>query len=130
MALITDTRKDPLWCPNVDTAELVSGDPVDVGSRFRFHQHLDRPGGKRVEFDADVEVLELEENRIVWNVSDRFQERQIEVQVRPSKDGTRITQTTRASFKKPPGLAGFAYPFLARRVLKDQFRQLAGYFKE
>ena len=104
MALIADTRNDPLWCPNVDTAELVTGEPVETGSRFTFRQHLDRPGGKRVEFDAEVEVLELDEHRILWQVTDRFQERQIEVRVEPSKEGTRITQTTRASFNKPLGL--------------------------
>ena len=127
-ALISDTRNDPEWCPNVDEAELVNGTDVEVGATFRFHQHLDR-GGKRIEFDATVEVVSLEEDAIEWNVEDRFQTRNISIAVKPEKGGTRITQTTRASFVKNPGLTvRYGYPILAKRTLKDQFEQLAAHF--
>jgi len=31
LRFIADTRNDPLWCPNVESVELVDGDTVDVG---------------------------------------------------------------------------------------------------
>lgn len=123
---IADTRNDPLWCPNVDTAELVAGDGVEVGSRFTFHQHLDR-GQKRLEFDGEVEVVALADRSIHWIVSDRFQVREIELAVESEGDGSRITQTTRARFRKPPGMAKWAYPFIAKRTFKDQFSKLEDY---
>ena len=127
-ALVSDTRNDPVWCPNVDTAELVSGDGVAVGSKFRFHQHLEARG-RRVEFDADVEVTTLEERSISWLVTDRFQERRIELSVEPKAGKTRITQVTRASFHRKPSLVQrFAYPILAKRTLRQQFEQLSAQF--
>jgi hypothetical protein len=129
LRFIADTRNDPLWCPNVDTADLVDGDSVDVGSRFRFHQHLDRPGGKHIEFDVDVEIVQLDDRSVKWLVSDRFQDRKIEITVEPQGEGSRITQVTQASFHKSPGLAKWIYPLLARRTLKDQFRHLAAHFE-
>jgi len=32
---VTDTRDDPEWCPNVDSAELVEGDGASAVSVFR-----------------------------------------------------------------------------------------------
>jgi len=128
-ALISDTRNDPEWCPNVDSAELVEGNGVEVGAKFRFHQHLER-SGKRIEFDATVEIVSLGEDAIGWRVEDRFQTRNISIAVTSEKDGTRITQTTDASFLKKPGLTTrYGYPILARRTLKDQFRHLAAHFE-
>ncbi len=129
ISFIADTRNDPLWCPNVESADLIDGDTVDVGSRFRFHQHLDRPGGKRIEFDVEVEIIQLDENSVKWRVTDRFQAREIEITVEPHGDGSLITQVTRASFHKSPGFAKWVYPLLARRTLKDQFRHLAEHFE-
>ena len=129
--LIADTRNDPEWCPNVEEAELIEGDGVEVGARFRFHQHLDRPGGGVVEFDATVEIVSLGEQSIEWKVEDRFQTREISIMVEPENDGTGITQTTHASFRKKPGLiTRLGYPVLARRTFKDQFRHLAEHFGE
>lgn len=125
LAFVADTRNDPEWCPNVESAELVEGDGVSPGSVFRFHQHLDTPGSKRVEFDGEVTVVERTDRSIRWRVSDRFQERDITLTVEPHSDGTRITQVTRASFHRPPGLGRWLYPFLARRTFRDQFAQLA-----
>ena len=128
--LIADTRNDPEWCPNVDAATLVEGNGVEVGAEFRFQQHLDRRG-KRIEFDASVEIVSLGERSIEWKVDDRFQTRDISIAVEPEKGGTRITQVTRASFKKNPGLiVRNGYPILARRTLKDQFEQLAAHFAD
>lgn len=129
--LINDTRNDPKWCPNVDSVELVDGDDIGVGTTFHFHQHVERPGGKRLEFDANVEVISLDAGAIAWKVEDRFQTRSIEVTVVPEGDGTRITQKTRASFHKKPKLtARYGYPIVARRTLKDQFHHLAEYFAD
>jgi len=125
--LIADTRNDPDWCPNVDKAELIEGDGVEVGSKFRFHQHLER-GGKRVEFDATVEIISVGERSIEWKVDDRFQTRMIDITVEPEREGTLIRQTTGASFHKKPSLTvRYGYPILARRTLKLQFEQLAEY---
>lgn len=128
--LVFDTRNDPLWCPNVDTARQVSGDGVEPGAEFEFSQHLDRPGGSRVEFEATVEVVSVDGDSIVWKVEDRFQIREIEMSIEPAGDRTRLTQTTRATFHKDPGLAKWVYPLLAKRTFKQQFAHLADYLSE
>jgi hypothetical protein len=125
LAFVADTRNDPLWCSNVETVELLTDEPVGVGSKFRFHQHLDRPGGQRIHFDVDVELTHLDGHSVSWTVSDRFQDRVITIDVEPAQGGSRITQVTRAAFKRPPGLTRWVYPLLARRIFKDQFRHLA-----
>jgi uncharacterized protein YndB with AHSA1/START domain len=128
-AFVSDTRNDPLWCDNVETVELVAGEDLGVGTRFRFHQHLDRPGGERMQFDVEVEIVELGEHTITWLATDRFQDRQITIDVEPEGQGSRITQVTRPAFRRPPGLARWVYPFLARRVFTRQFRDLAAHFR-
>jgi hypothetical protein len=128
LAYVADTRNDPEWCPNVDSAELVSGDGVAVGSVFRYHQHLDAPGSQRIELDGEVTVLELTSNSIRWRVTDRMQERDITLRVEPHADGCRITQTTRATFRRPPGIARWGYPLLAWREFRRQFAGLARQF--
>lgn len=125
---VSDTRNDPQWCPNVETAELVSGDGTSPGSVFRYRQHLDLPGSKRVYADGEVTVLERTDAMIRWKVTDRLQERDITLRVGPHPDGCRVSQTTRASFHRPPGVARWGYPLLARRELRRQFRELARHF--
>ena len=125
---IADTRNDPLWCPNVESAELISGNGTSVGSVFRYHQHLDTPLAKRAQFDGESTIVARTDDSITWRVTDRFQERDIVLTVEPHPDGTRITQVTRAAFKRPPGIGRVAYPLLAKRVLRDQFRSLARHF--
>ncbi len=127
-AFISDTRNDPLWCANVETVDLVDGSGVEVGARFRFHQHLDRPRSDRIEFDVEVEVVEIGDHSITWNATDKFQERLIKLIVEPDGANSKITQVTTASFKRSPGLVRWAYPLLARRTFKDQFEQLASHF--
>ena len=127
-AFVSDTRNDPSWCPNVETVDLIEGDGVEVGARFRFHQHLDRPGGERIEFDVEVEVVEIGDRSITWRAIDKFQERMIHLSIEPDGAGSRITQITNASFQRPPGIVKWAYPFLARRTFKEQFQQLAAHF--
>ena len=124
---VSDTRNDPIWCPNVSSVEQVSGDGVAVGSEFRFHQTVEA-GGRTLQSDVDVEVLELGDRSIVWRVEDRFQVREIGVTVTPDGDSSKVTQTTKASFKRKPGLARWAYPRMARRVLRDQLARLADHF--
>jgi uncharacterized protein YndB with AHSA1/START domain len=128
--LVSDTRNDPLWCRNVESVDLVEGSKVEVGTRYRFHQHLDRPGAERVQFDVDVEVIELGDRSIKWEARDRFQTRTIKLAVEPEGAGTRITQVTRATFRRPPGMARWLYPLLARRIFTRQFRHLGTYFEE
>lgn len=127
-AFVSDTRNDPYWCPNVERVELVEGQGVAVGTRFRYHQHLDRPGSDRIHFDADVEIVDLGDNTIRWLVSDKFQTREIDLTVEPGGDGSKVTQVTRASFLRPPGLARWVYPRLARRTLEEQFQHLIAHF--
>jgi len=129
-AFVSDSRNDPEWCPNVETVDLVEGDGIAVGTKFRFHQHLDRPGGNRLQFDADLEITALGESSITWLAGDRFQTREIELRVEPDDAGSKVTQMTRATFRNPPGLARFAYPFLARRTFRDQFRHLIAHFDQ
>jgi hypothetical protein len=126
---VSDTRNDPEWCPNVDTVEMIDGEQIAVGTRFRFHQHVDRPRGRRLEFDADLEITGLEDRSITWLAADRYQQRVIEVTVAPEGDGSRVTQVTRATFRRPPGLSRWLYPALARRTIRDQFRHLARRFE-
>ena len=128
LTFISDTRNDPTWCPNVESAEMTSGGPIGVGSTFRYTQHLDQPGRGRVSFDGEVEIVALDERSIEWRVTDKFQERTITCVVEPSDNGSRVTQTTEASFHRAPGLAKYAYPLLARRTLKDQLRHLQAHF--
>ena len=127
--MVSDTRNDPVWCENVKTVDLVEGNQVEVGTRFRFHQHLDRPGAGRMEFDVDVEVIEIGERMITWEASDRFQTRTISLAVEPEGSGSRITQVTKATFLRPPGTRKWLYPLLARRIFSKQFRDLAAYFE-
>jgi uncharacterized membrane protein len=124
-AFVSDTRNDPLWCDNVETVEMLAGEGIEVGARFRFHQHLDRPGGQRLQFDVDVEIVGLGEQVISWLATDPFQEREITLRVEPAGQGSTITQVTRASFRRPPGLARWVYPRMARRIFARQFRSLA-----
>lgn len=128
-AFVSDTRNDPLWCDNVETVEMLAGEGIEVGARFRFHQHLDRPGGQRLQFDVDLEIVDLDERMITWRATDRFQEREITLRVEPAGQGSRVTQVTRARFRRPPGLARWVYPRLARRVFARQFRSLAARFE-
>ena len=128
-AFVSDTRNDPLWCENVEKVDLIGGSKVEPGTRFRFHQHLDRPGAERVQFDVDVEVIEMGERSIGWQANDRFQIREISLVVEPHGSGSRITQVTRATFLRPPGMAKWLYPLLARRIFGKQFRDLASYFE-
>jgi hypothetical protein len=126
---VSDTRNDPQWCENVETVEMVEGDAIRPGAKFRFHQHLDRPGGERLQFDVDVEVIEVGERSIRWRADDRFQTRDITLWVEPDGAGSRITQETAASFKRKPGMTRWLYPALARRIFKKQFEDLAAYFE-
>ena len=128
LAYVADTRNDPEWCPNVDSAELISGDGSSPGSVFRYHQHLDVPGSERIELDGEVTVLERTDDSIRWRVTDRMQERDITLRVEPHPDGCRISQTTRAAFHRPPGIARWGYPLLARREFRRQFAGLARRF--
>ncbi len=126
---VSDTRNDALWCENVETVDLVEGSGIEVGTRFRFHQHLDRPGAERVQFDVDVEVVDMGQRSIRWEATDRFQIREISLGVEPEGTGSRITQVTKATFLRPPGMAKWLYPLLARRIFGKQFRDLAAYFE-
>jgi uncharacterized protein YndB with AHSA1/START domain len=128
LAYVADTRKDPEWCPNVDSAELVSGDGTSPGSVFRYRQHL-TTGRRKVEFEGETTVVERTENSITWLVADRFQQRRITLQVEPHGDGTRITQVTQASFLRPPGIMRWLYPLGAKRILRKQFAHLAKRFE-
>jgi len=128
-ALVADTRNDPRWCPNVETVELVEGSGVAVGARFRFHQHLDRPGGERLQFDVDLEVISIGDRTITWLATDRLQTREISLTVEPDGDGTRITQVTKPIFRRRPGLVRWLYPRLARRTFANQFEKLAEHFQ-
>ncbi len=128
LAFISDTRNDPLWCPNVDSAEMTSDGPIGIGSTFRYTQHLGRPGRRQVTFDGEVEILELTERSIEWRVTDRYQERIITCTVEPSDDGSQVTQTTRARFHGSPRLAKYLYPVLAKRTLRDQLDHLRAHF--
>jgi hypothetical protein len=128
-AFVADTRNDPRWCANVETVEMVEGDAVRPGTRFTFHQHLDTPGRERMQFDVEVEVIEMGERSITWQTQDRFQTREITVTVEPEGAGSRITQVTRATFNRKPGTARWLYPLLARRIFASQFNDLARVFE-
>ena len=128
LAYVADTRNDPEWCPNVDSAELLSGDGMSPGSVFRYRQHL-TTGRKTVEFEGETTIVERTANSIVWQVTDRFQHRRITLDVEPHGEGTRITQVTEASFLRPPGIMRWLYPLGAKRILRRQFEGLATRFE-
>ena len=129
LAFISDTRNDPEWCPNVDSAEMTSNGPIAIGSTFRYTQHLGRSGAGRVSFHGDVEVVALDDRSITWRVTDKFQERKITCVVEPEADGSQVTQTTEAAFHRSPGAGRWLYPILARRTLKAQLRHLRAHFE-
>lgn len=124
---VSDTRNDPLWCPNVTELEQTEGSGVELGARFRFRQSVET-GGRTLRSEVNVEVVELGETSIVWRVEDRFQIRQVRLAVTGDDESAVLTQTTSAAFKKKPGLGKWLYPFLARKVFKDQFARLAEHF--
>ena len=128
IAYVADTRNDPEWCPNVESAELVSGDGHSPGSVFRYRQYLDSPGSKRRHFDGEVTVVARTPDSVTWDVNDKFQSRRITLSAEPHASGCRVTQVTQAAFHRPPGIARWAYPVLARRILKSQFEGLADHF--
>lgn len=121
---VSDTRNDPLWCANVTEVRQVSGEGVAVGSVFSFHQTVETRG-RALESDVDVVVLEVAERSIRWRVEDRFQVREIRLDVLSDGHESLVTQTTNAVFKRPPGIARWVYPLLAKRTFRDQFRSLA-----
>lgn len=127
LALVSDTRNDSIWCPNVSSISQVEGDGVEPGARFQFHQTV-RTGGQILESDVDVEVVALTDDSVRWRVEDRFQIRDITLTVETHGAGTKVRQQTLATFKKDPGLARWLYPFLARRTFRDQFSRLAEHF--
>lgn len=124
---ISDTRNDPMWCPNVTGVTQTSGSGVEVGARFHFDQRVETQG-RVLESGVDVEVIELGDNLIVWSVEDRFQTRRITLSVTSAGERSRVTQTTEASFKRKPGLAKWAYPTMARRTFSDQFSHLQAHY--
>lgn len=120
---VRDTRNDAEWCPNVSDVRQTKGEGVQPGARFTFHQSV-AAGGRTLDSDVDVEIIEVGDDHIHWEVEDRFQVRDIRLEVSPDGDGSRVQQTTTASFKMKPGLARWLYPRLARRTFKDQFQRL------
>lgn len=125
---VSDTRNDPIWCPNVTDVTQVNGVGVGVGSSFRFHQRVETQG-RVLESDVEVEIVELGERSIRWRVEDRFQIRDVLVTVSPDDGGSLATQTTTAYFKRKPGAVKWFYPLLAKRTFKDQFKRLADHFE-
>jgi hypothetical protein len=124
---VSDTRNDPVWCPNVADVTQVEGDGVAVGSRFRFRQTVE--AGRRIlESEVEVEIVELGDTFIVWSAEDRFQTRVIRLEVSGEDDRSVITQTTSAVFKRKPGLARWLYPRLARKGFRQQFDRLVAHY--
>jgi hypothetical protein len=123
-AFVSDTRNDPVWCPNVSAVEQLAGDGVDVGSRFRFHQSVEMRG-RRLDSEVEVEVVAIGDGVIEWRVEDRFQTRDVALRVEPADGGATVIQRTSATFKRKPGVAKWFYPLLARRTFSDQFARLA-----
>jgi len=126
-AYISDTRNDPEWCPNVTDVRQVRGEGVELGAGFGFRQTVETRG-RVLDSDVEVEVVELGERRVRWRVEDRFQVRDVLLEVEPEANGSKVIQTTTAAFKRKPGLARLAYPMLARQTFKKQFQGLADRF--
>lgn len=126
-AFIADTRNDPVWCPNVSEVSQTQGSGVARGAKFRFEQTVETRG-RALQSEVEVEIVELGDRSIVWRVEDRFQIREISLKVVEEGDHAVVTQTTKAMFKRKPGMARWVYPLLARRVFKDQFTHLASRF--
>lgn len=124
---VSDSRNDPDWCPNVGEVSQVAGNGVEVGARFQFVQTI-ATRGRELQSDVVAEIAELHDLAITWKVVDRFQEREIQLEVTAEGEGSRVRQTTAAAFRRPPGLARWVYPLLAKRTLRDQFERLAGRF--
>jgi hypothetical protein len=124
---ISDTRNDPIGCPNVSEVVQTAGEGVEVGSKFRFHQVIEA-SGRTLQSDVDVEVLEIGERSIRWRVEDKFQVRDVLVAVTEAGSGSEVTQTTSAAFKRKPGMTKWLYPMLAKRTFRDQFHHLSEHF--
>lgn len=128
-AYVADTRNDPEWCPNVGEVAQIEGEGVERGARFRFVQTV-TTRGRTLDSDVVAEITELGDRSIAWRVVDRFQEREIHLDVVPEGEGSRVRQTTIAAFHRPPGLARWVYPMLAKRTFRDQFERLAAEFRD
>jgi uncharacterized protein YndB with AHSA1/START domain len=126
-AYISDTRNDPEWCPNVTDVRQVTGEGIELGAGFELRQTVETRG-RVLESDVEVKVVELGERHIRWRVEDRFQIRDVHLEVEPNDDGSKVIQTTTAAFKRKPGVARWVYRMLARRTFKEQFRRLADRF--
>ncbi|MFZ0013826.1 MAG: SRPBCC family protein, partial [Acidimicrobiia bacterium] len=85
-SVVSDTRRDPEWCPNVTNVKQKAGDGVAVGARFHFDQTIEARG-KTLHSGVDVEVEQLGDRQIVWRVEDRFQTRRITLTVVPRQGG-------------------------------------------
>lgn len=128
-AYVSDTRNDPEWNANVSEVTQVSGDGIGVGSEFEFTQTINS-GKKTLESQVTTKVVEVGERKIVWDVEDRFQTRSISMVVEPHGEGSKVTQTTTATFKRDPGLTGWLYPMLAKRTFRSQFDALKEVFRD
>jgi uncharacterized protein YndB with AHSA1/START domain len=105
---VADKENDALWRPAVVEISKASGDGVGTV----YHQRLKGPGGRAV--DADIEITQLEPNRLVGF-------RAIEGPVRPEGryefaeegGGTRVTFSMHAELK---GLKRAMTPMVAKAM--------------
>ncbi len=128
-AYVADTRNDPVWNANVSEVAQTAGEGVEVGSQFEFTQTIST-GKRTLVSNVTTTVADLGDRRIAWDVDDKYQTRRITVSVEPHPDGSKITQTTEATFKRDPGWTGLLYPMLAKRTFRSQFDALKDVFRD
>ena len=112
-AFLRDPIKVKRWQPDVVTTEIVSGDGLQKGSRWR--AKVKEP--QRGTFDLEVWVADVVENeRIVYAMEEPQSRAEIEYRLISSGDGTQVVCS--ADFKLK-GIAKFLSPlvkgFVARK---------------
>ncbi len=122
-AVVSDSRRDPEWCPLVPSVTQTTGDGPGPGATYDFQQQL--PDGRIV--DGTIKVIGYyAPDHIAWDVEDAVRHYFITMSLRPTRRGhTRITQESHPTFKRDLGARRILVPLLTKRALKRQYRALA-----
>ena len=117
-AFVSDPRNDPLWCPKVQSVEVVGDSVAGEGARYVV---VHRPVPFLAPRRMDYRVLDWSPpSRIVWREDDGHDVIRVEYLIEPSDLGTRFTQRDEAELGAPRML----HPFMRIGIGVDVGRQL------
>lgn len=111
---MADARNEPQWNSRVPRSELISGEPIGMGSRF-----LTVNRGQ--EYNAEITVYERPQ-RLVYDVTGKGMDITAEFQFSSDGAGTRMEE--RLDFR-PKGAMRIMFALLAPAVRRDVQKQSA-----